>query len=108
MYFRIQEVSFCMDTTSEVAFGCENMGLVENDINERVKLAVSELEMENLMDRDIFKLSGGEKQRVACGSVTAMQPDVFVLDEPTSNLDKESIERLKNTLLLWKKQEKQS
>lgn len=84
-----------MDTTSEVAFGCENMGLVENDINERVKLAVSELEMENLMDRDIFKLSGGEKQRVACGSVTAMQPDVFVLDEPTSNLDKESIERLK-------------
>lgn len=33
------------------------MGLVENDINERVKLAVSELEMENLMDRDIFKLS---------------------------------------------------
>lgn len=94
---------FCMDTTSEVAFGCENMGLVENDINERVKLAVSELEMENLMDRDIFKLSGGEKQRVACGSVTAMQPDVFVLDEPTSNLDKESIERLKNTLLLWKK-----
>lgn len=71
------------------------MGLVENDINERVKLAVSELEMENLMDRDIFKLSGGEKQRVACGSVTAMQPDVFVLDEPTSNLDKESIERLK-------------
>lgn len=97
---------FCMDTTSEVAFGCENMGLVENDINERVKLAVSELEMENLMDRDIFKLSGGEKQRVACGSVTAMQPDVFVLDEPTSNLDKESIERLKNTLLLWKKQGK--
>lgn len=86
---------FCMDTTSEVAFGCENMGLVENDINERVKLAVSELEMENLMDRDIFKLSGGEKQRVACGSVTAMQPDVFVLDEPTSNLDKESIERRK-------------
>ena len=82
------------------------MGLVENDINERVKLAVSELEMENLMDRDIFKLSGGEKQRVACGSVTAMQPDVFVLDEPTSNLDKESIERLKNTLLLWKKQGK--
>ena len=49
MYFRIQEVSFfCMDTTSEVAFGCENMGLVENDINERVKLAVSELEMEIL------------------------------------------------------------
>ena len=35
-----------------------------------------------------------------------MQPDVFVLDEPTSNLDKESIERLKNTLLLWKKQGK--
>lgn len=97
-----------MDTTSEVAFGCENMGLVENDINERVKLAVSELEMENLMDRDIFKLSGGEKQRVACGSVTAMQPDVFVLDEPTSNLDKESIERLKIRFYSGKSREKQS
>ena len=93
---------FCLDTTSEVAFGCENLGLGINEIRERMKRAVSELEMGNLMDRDIFKLSGGEKQRIACGSVTAMQPDIFILDEPTSNLDMESIERLKQTLLLWK------
>ena len=58
------------------------------------------------MDRDIFKLSGGEKQRIACGSVSAMLPDIIVLDEPTSNLDAESIELLKRILALWKKQNK--
>lgn len=97
---------FCLDTTSEVAFGCENLGLGADEIKKRMRLAVSELEMENLMERDIFKLSGGEKQRVACGSVTAMQPDIFVLDEPTSNLNIESIEMLKRILLIWKKQGK--
>ena len=75
-------------------------------INERVKYAAEELELENLLDRDIFKLSGGEKQRIACGSVSAMLPDIIVLDEPTSNLDAESIELLKHILALWKKQNK--
>ncbi len=94
---------FCLDTTSELAFGCENLGLPVNEINERIDRVVRELEMENLVDRDIFKLSGGEKQRIACGSVSAMLPDILVLDEPTSNLDAESIERLRHTLMLWKK-----
>lgn len=75
-------------------------------INERVKYAAEGLELENLLDRDIFKLSGGEKQRIACGSVSAMLPDIIVLDEPTSNLDAESIELLKRILVLWKKQNK--
>ena len=45
---------FCLDTTGEVAFGCENLGLGINEIRKRVKRAVSELEMGNLMDRDIL------------------------------------------------------
>lgn len=97
---------FCLDTSSELAFGCENLGMPVEQINERVKYAAEELELENLLDRDIFKLSGGEKQRIACGSVSAMLPDIIVLDEPTSNLDAESIELLKRILALWKKQNK--
>ena len=97
---------FCLDTTSEVAFGCENMGLPEDEIKQRIAKVTRELKMENLMGRNIFKLSGGEKQRVACASVSAMQPEIFVLDEPTSNLDLDAIEELKKTLLFWKKQGK--
>ena len=97
---------FCLDTTSEVAFGCENMGLPEDEIKQRIAKVTRELKMENLMGRNIFKLSGGEKQRVACASVSAMQPEIFVLDEPTSNMDLDVIEELKQTLLFWKKQGK--
>ena len=97
---------FCLDTTSEVAFGCENMGLPEDEIKQRIAKVTRELKMENLMGRNIFKLSGGEKQRVACASVSAMQPEIFVLDEPTSNMDLDAIEELKKTLLFWKKQGK--
>lgn len=97
---------FCLDTTSEMAFGCENMGLSEDEIKQRIAKVTRELKMENLMGRNIFKLSGGEKQRVACASVSAMQPEIFVLDEPTSNMDLDAIEELKKTLLFWKKQGK--
>ena len=97
---------FCLDTTSELAFGCENLGLDADEIAGRVSRAIKELELEPLAGRDIFKLSSGEKQRIACGSISAMSPDIFVLDEPTSNLDAESVERLKNVLSLWKSQGK--
>lgn len=97
---------FCMDTTSEIAFGCENLGLPEKEIRERMNVVADQLEMDLLLDRDIFQLSGGEKQRVACASVSAMMPEVFVLDEPTSNLDIKSIEKLKQVLSFWKDQGK--
>lgn len=97
---------FCLDTNSEVAFGCENMGLPEQEILKRREQAVRDLNMEKLMNRNIFRLSGGEKQKVACASVAAMQPEVLVLDEPTSNLDLDAIEDLKETLKLWKAQGK--
>lgn len=97
---------FCMDTTSEIAFGCENLGLPEKEIRERMNVVTDQLEMDLFLDRDIFQLSGGEKQRVACASVSAMMPEVFVLDEPTSNLDIKSIEKLKQVLSFWKDQGK--
>ena len=97
---------FCVDTTSEIAFGCENMGLPEQEIRERMRQTVRELNMEQLLERDIFELSGGEKQKVACASVSALHPEVFVLDEPTSNLDVNAIEDLKKTLMFWKSEGK--
>ncbi len=60
------------------------------------------MKIKPLLDRDIFELSGGEKQKIACGSVSALSPDIFVLDEPTSNLDVHAIEDLKKTIQLWK------
>lgn len=93
---------FCVDTTSELAFGCENMGMPENEVLARVDAAAKELKVEKLLERSIFELSGGEKQKIACASVSALRPQVMVLDEPTSNLDLQAIEELKQTLLAWK------
>lgn len=93
---------FCVDTTSEMAFGCENMGLPEDEILNRIRKVNRDMNIEDLMDRNIFQLSGGEKQKIACGCVSTLQSEVFVLDEPTSNLDVSAIDDLKKTLELWK------
>lgn len=97
---------FCVDTTSEMAFGCENIGLPEDEILRRINKVSHEMNIDYLMNRNIFKLSGGEKQKIACGCVSTLLPEVFVLDEPTSNLDMNAIEDLKSTLKLWKNQGK--
>ena len=78
---------FNVDTTSELAFGPENHGMPEDIVRDRVKRVAAQLKLEPLLDRSIFSLSGGEKQKIACGSAAAIDPDVYVLDEPSSNLD---------------------
>ena len=93
---------FCVDTISEIAFGCENRGLPEDEITKRVINSAEELEITNLLNKSIFNLSGGEKQKIACASVFACCPDIFVLDEPSSNLDPSAIEDLANLLQKWK------
>lgn len=85
---------FNVDTDSELAFACENLGMPEQEVRKRVRRAVRELSLEPLSGRSIFELSGGEKQKIACGSVSALNPDIIVLDEPTSNLDMEGIRSL--------------
>jgi len=97
---------FNVDTTSEITFGCENLGQPEKDIRERFAKTVRDFRLEKLMDRNIFHLSGGEKQKIVCAGVSIMEPDVLVMDEPSSNLDAASILDLRKILAFWKSQGK--
>lgn len=97
---------FCVDTTAEIAFGCENMGLPEAEIRRRIDSTVTEINIRKLLGRSIFNLSGGEKQKIACAGVAAMQAELIVLDEPTSNLDLDAIDELREIIRKWKTQGK--
>ena len=97
---------FNVDTTSEITFGCENLGQPEQSIRERLEKTVRDFRLEKLMGRNIFHLSGGEKQKIACASADAIHPDIFVLDEPSSNLDIATIEDLIGVIRHWQSEKK--
>jgi energy-coupling factor transport system ATP-binding protein len=82
----------------DVAFGLENLGLRRKEMRERVQEAIRAVGLEGYERREPHTLSGGEKQRVALAGLLALEPEVFLLDEPTSMLDaagrKEILERL--------------
>ncbi len=90
---------FNVDTTGELVFGCENQGMPREEMRRRLEKTREDMKVDALMDRNIFELSGGEKQQIACGSVYTADPDVYVMDEPSSNLDKKAIRRLHDVLV---------
>ena len=97
---------FNVDTTSELVFGCENLGIDEDEIKNRLNVVIKDFKLDNLLEKNIFKLSGGEKQKIACASVSAVYPDVLVLDEPSSNLDSQSSWHFEEIIKKWKEQGK--
>jgi energy-coupling factor transport system ATP-binding protein len=78
---------FSLTIGEDIAFGPENLGLQKQDIIDRTNHALDVTGLKHLKDNFIFLLSGGEKQRTAIGGIIAMDPDLFILDEPTSDLD---------------------
>ncbi len=78
----------------EIAFGPENLGITRGEIGERVESAIQLLDLQALRDSSPNELSGGQKQKVAIAAALALKPSVLVFDEPTSNLDPESITKL--------------
>ncbi len=97
---------FCVDTSGEIVFGCENDGLDREETLARYFDTVEQFQIEDLMGRSIFLLSGGEKQKIACASACATSPEIIVLDEPTSNLDVDAIRDLARIMKRWKNQGK--
>lgn len=83
---------FNVDADSEIAFGLENEAVPQTQMAHRVAETAQALRIEDLLGRSIFALSGGEKQKIAFASVYAMNPSVYLLDEPSSNLDRASID----------------
>jgi energy-coupling factor transport system ATP-binding protein len=97
---------FNLDTTSELAYGCENLGVSREETLRGVARAADTLGLQSLLERDIHDLSGGQRQLLALGAVYAMGADIFVLDEPTANLDAVATQAVKSTLQRLKSQGK--
>ena len=95
-----------LETASEIMFGCENMALDVPEMRRRLADVARRFRLESLLGRNLFSLSGGEKQRVACASADAIHPDVIVLDEPSSNLDAVAIRDLEQAICSWKRRGK--
>jgi cobalt/nickel transport system ATP-binding protein len=78
---------FCPTVLDELLYGPLQLGLPEKDAQERTHQIMEMLEIEGLKDRPSYMLSGGEKKRVAIGSVLTMNPEVLFFDEPMNGLD---------------------
>jgi energy-coupling factor transport system ATP-binding protein len=89
MVFQDPEIGFfCSTAEDEIAFGPRNLGLSDEEVQQRVEFALESTCIRHLRTRRVVDLSGGEKQRVAIASVLSMKPRILVLDEPTSDLDR--------------------
>lgn len=89
---------FASVTEDEIAFGCENYGIAYEEMELRVSEAIEQINGNALRGKEIYPMSSGEKQKIAVASVHAVNPKIYVFDEPSANLDMYSVEALKDLM----------
>lgn len=90
----------------EVAYGLENLGIPVEEIKVRVEEVLKLVKIEYLRDKNPFELSGGQRQRVALASIIVMDPEILVIDEPTSQLDPIGTQQIFEIIRLMKERGK--
>ncbi len=90
----------------EIAYGMENLGVPREAMLEKVEGLLKLFKLEQLRDKNPFELSGGQKQRVALASIVGLDPEIIILDEPTSQLDPQSTEDIFEIISFLKQQGK--
>lgn len=91
---------------NEVAYGLENLGVPVDEIIQRVEDVLKLVNIEHLREKNPFELSGGQRQRVALAAIIVMDPDILVIDEPTSQLDPIGTEDIFDVIRLMKERGK--
>ncbi len=89
---------FTSTVITELAFACENMGIDKDEILQMIKIQSKQMNIENILNRKVFNLSSGEKQRVSVACAQSLSPKIFIFDEPSSNLDYASTMSLKRII----------
>lgn len=88
LLFQDSEIQlFCPTVKEDIAFGPLNQGKTKEEVLRIINEVANFLEINHLLDRSIFKLSGGEKKLCALAGLIAMDPEIYLLDEPTNGLD---------------------
>jgi energy-coupling factor transporter ATP-binding protein EcfA2 len=87
-----------MNVEHEIAVGLENLGVPVKEISKKIKESASLTEIEHILDKAPFELSGGEQQRVAIASILVLEPKILILDEPTALLDPYMAKKIINLL----------
>ena len=93
---------YCINSTDELAFGLENRAVKRETILETIDKYTTLLKTKDLLNRDIFSLSGGEKQLLAITAVACLDNDIYLFDEPSASLDRDAIHRFVEVIKILK------